>query len=41
MRQRERRRGGLDVLVEAAGVDVGQAGGARGGDPLRQEADLA
>ena len=40
MRQRERRRGGLDVQVEAAGegVDVGQAGRARGGDPLRQEA---
>jgi hypothetical protein len=31
MRQRKRRRGGLNVQVEAAGegVDVGQTGGAR------------
>jgi hypothetical protein len=31
MRQRKRRRGGLDIQVEAAGegVDVEQAGGAR------------
>ena len=43
MREGKRRRGGLDVDFEAfgKGVDVGQVGGARVGDPLPEETVVA